>query len=62
MVFDAGMGSPRRSRAELRVWQVRTMMVFNLFNLILGFIVLVVEVIKTALELATTAPSQVRVE
>lgn len=56
------MGSPRRSRAELRVWQVRTMMVFNLFNLILGFIVLVVEVIKTALEPATTAPSQVRVE
>ncbi|XP_040825343.1 transmembrane protein 253 [Ochotona curzoniae] len=45
-------------RRAPRLWKVRTMMVFNLFNLILGFIVLVVEVIKTALEPATTAPSQ----
>ena len=35
------------------------MMTLNIFNLILGFIVVVVEVMKTALGPAPTAPSQV---
>ncbi|GAB5572669.1 transmembrane protein 253 [Prionailurus iriomotensis] len=34
------------------------MMILNIFNLILGFIVVVVEVMKTALGPAPTAPSQ----
>lgn len=37
------------------------MMLFNTFNLILGFIALVVEVAKTALMSAPTVPSQVQV-
>lgn len=37
------------------------MMIFNTFNLILGFIVVVVEVMKTALGPAPTASSQVLV-
>ncbi|XP_042535800.1 transmembrane protein 253 [Dipodomys spectabilis] len=40
------------------LWKVRAMMIFNIFNLILGFIVVVVEVMKTALGPAPTAPSQ----
>lgn len=37
------------------------MMIFNLFNLILGFIALVIEVMKTALMSAPNIPSQVQV-
>lgn len=37
------------------------MMIFNTCNLILGFIAVVVEVMKTALGPASTAPSQVLV-
>ena len=37
------------------------MMIFNTFNLISGFIALVVEVMKTALMSAPTVPSQVQV-
>lgn len=35
------------------------MMIFNIFNLIVGFIVMVVEVMKTALGPAPTVPFQV---
>ncbi|XP_004482371.2 transmembrane protein 253 isoform X2 [Dasypus novemcinctus] len=45
-------------RRAPRLWKVRAMMIFNIFNLILGLIVVVVEVIKTALGSAPTAPSQ----
>uniref|UniRef100_A0A8C5W8F6 Transmembrane protein 253 n=1 Tax=Microcebus murinus TaxID=30608 RepID=A0A8C5W8F6_MICMU len=45
-------------RRAPRLWKVRAMMIFNTFNLILGFIVVVVEVMKTALGSAPTAPSQ----
>ncbi|XP_051678577.1 transmembrane protein 253 [Oryctolagus cuniculus] len=45
-------------RRAPRLWKVRTMMIFNIFNLILGFIVVVVEVLKTALGPALPAPSQ----
>lgn len=38
------------------------MMISNLFNLILGFIVVVMELMKTALGPASTAPSQVLVD
>ncbi|XP_048211698.1 transmembrane protein 253 isoform X5 [Perognathus longimembris pacificus] len=51
-------GSHSLGRAQLAHWQVRAMMIFNTFNLILGFIVVVVEVMKTALGPAPTAPSQ----
>ncbi|ELV14127.1 hypothetical protein TREES_T100013498 [Tupaia chinensis] len=51
-------GYPRVGRAELARWQVRAMMILNTCNLILGFIVVVVEVMKTALRPAPTAPSQ----
>lgn len=50
---------PRLGKAELAHWQVRAMMIFNTFNLIFGFIVVVVEVMKTALGPAPTVPSQV---
>ncbi|KAM6202567.1 transmembrane protein 253 [Rhynchocyon petersi] len=36
-------------RRAPRLWKVRAMMILNTFNLILGFIVLVVEVMKTTL-------------
>ncbi|XP_040592645.1 transmembrane protein 253 isoform X1 [Mesocricetus auratus] len=39
------------------IWKVRAMMISNTFNLILGFIVVVTEVTKTALGPAPTAPS-----
>ncbi|KAI2570242.1 TMEM253 isoform 2, partial [Pan troglodytes] len=45
-------------RRAPRLWKVRAMMIFNTFNLILGFIVVVVEVMKTALGPAPTASSQ----
>ncbi|XP_057577290.1 transmembrane protein 253 isoform X3 [Hippopotamus amphibius kiboko] len=45
-------------RRAPRLWKVRAMMIFNTFNLILGFIALVVEVVKTALMSAPTLPSQ----
>ncbi|XP_019484310.1 PREDICTED: transmembrane protein 253 isoform X3 [Hipposideros armiger] len=45
-------------RRAPRLWKVRAMMIFNTFNLIFGFIVVVVEVMKTALGPAPTAPSQ----
>ncbi|XP_047392761.1 transmembrane protein 253 [Sciurus carolinensis] len=45
-------------RRAPRLWKVRAMMIFNTFNLILGFIAVVVEVMKTALGSAPTAPSQ----
>ncbi|XP_011932898.1 PREDICTED: transmembrane protein 253 isoform X2 [Cercocebus atys] len=48
-------------RRAPRLWKVRAMMIFNTFNLILGFIVVVVEVMKTALGPAPTASSQVLV-
>ncbi|XP_019286122.1 transmembrane protein 253 isoform X2 [Panthera pardus] len=43
-------------RRSPRLW--KAMMILNIFNLILGFIVVVVEVMKTALGPAPTAPSQ----
>ncbi|XP_037596342.1 transmembrane protein 253 isoform X3 [Cebus imitator] len=43
-------------RRAPRLW--KAMMIFNTFNLILGFIVVVVEVMKTALGPAPTAPSK----
>ncbi|XP_066199280.1 transmembrane protein 253 isoform X1 [Saccopteryx leptura] len=49
-------------RRAPRVWKVRAMMVFNTFNLIFGFIVVVVEVMKTALGPATTASSKVQLD
>lgn len=49
---------PRLGKAELAHWQVRAMMIFNIFNLIFGFIVMVVEVMKTALGPAPTVPFQ----
>ncbi|XP_005412156.1 PREDICTED: transmembrane protein 253 isoform X2 [Chinchilla lanigera] len=45
-------------RRAPRLWKVRAMMICNIFNLIFGFIALVVEVIKTALGPASTAHSQ----
>ncbi|KAM4881508.1 transmembrane protein 253 isoform 2-T2 [Thomomys bottae] len=45
-------------RRAPRLWKVRAMMIFNTFNLILGFIVVVVEVMKTALGPTPTASSQ----
>ncbi|EHB08169.1 hypothetical protein GW7_08513 [Heterocephalus glaber] len=45
-------------RRAPRLWKVRAMMISNTFNLILGFIALVVEVMKTALGPASTAHSQ----
>ncbi|XP_049985385.1 transmembrane protein 253 isoform X3 [Alexandromys fortis] len=39
-------------------WKVRAMMISNTFNLILGFIVVVIEVTKTALGPAPTGPIQ----
>lgn len=50
--------SPRLGSAELAHWQVRAMMIFNTFNLIFGFVVVVVEVMKTVLGPVPTAPSQ----
>ncbi|XP_076982647.1 transmembrane protein 253 isoform X2 [Tamandua tetradactyla] len=41
-----------------RLWKARAMMIFNTVNLILGLIVVVVEVMKTALGSAPTDPSQ----
>lgn len=51
--------SPRLGRVELVHWQVQAMMILNIFSLILGFIVVVVDVMKTALGAASAAPSQV---
>lgn len=48
-------------RRAPRLWKVRAMMIFNTFNLISGFIALVVEVMKTALMSAPTVPSEVQV-
>lgn len=45
-------------RRAPRLWKVRAMMIFNTFNLISGFIALVVEVMKTALMSARTIPSK----
>ncbi|XP_037690401.1 transmembrane protein 253 isoform X2 [Choloepus didactylus] len=45
-------------RRAPRLWKAREMMIFNTFNLILGVIVMVIEVMKTALGSAPTAPSQ----
>ncbi|XP_003474569.1 transmembrane protein 253 isoform X1 [Cavia porcellus] len=45
-------------RRAPRLWKVRAMMILNIFNLILGFIALVVEVMKTVLGPASTARSQ----
>uniref|UniRef100_A0A8C0CZP3 Transmembrane protein 253 n=2 Tax=Balaenoptera TaxID=9766 RepID=A0A8C0CZP3_BALMU len=45
-------------RRAPRLWKVHAMMLFNTFNLILGFIAFVVEVVKTALMSAPTVPSQ----
>ncbi|KAM9714440.1 transmembrane protein 253 isoform 1-T1 [Dama dama] len=47
-------------RRAPRLWKVRAMMIFNTFNLISGFIALVVEVTKTALMSAPTVSSQVQ--
>ncbi|XP_043327235.1 transmembrane protein 253 isoform X1 [Cervus elaphus] len=47
-------------RRAPRLWKVRAMMIFNTFNLISGFIALVVEVMKTALMSAPTVSSQVQ--
>ncbi|XP_021036912.1 transmembrane protein 253 [Mus caroli] len=40
------------------IWKVRAMMISNTFNLILGFIAVVIEVMKTALGTASTDSSQ----
>ncbi|KAF6352604.1 transmembrane protein 253 [Rhinolophus ferrumequinum] len=45
-------------RRAPRLWKVRAMMIFNTFNLIFGFVVVVVEVMKTVLGPVPTAPSQ----
>ncbi|KAM8935475.1 transmembrane protein 253 isoform 3-T4 [Lycaon pictus] len=45
-------------RRAPRLWKVQTMMILNIFSLILGFIVVVVEVMKTALGPAPAALSQ----
>ncbi|KAL1781016.1 transmembrane protein 253 [Sigmodon hispidus] len=45
-------------RRAPRIWKVRAMMISNSFNLIVGFIVLVMEVMKTALGPVSTSPSQ----
>nr|KAF6389205.1 transmembrane protein 253 [Myotis myotis] len=44
-------------RRAPRLWKVRAMMIFNTVNLIFGFIVVVVEVMKTALGPAAPASS-----
>ncbi|XP_036303858.1 transmembrane protein 253 isoform X1 [Pipistrellus kuhlii] len=46
-------------RRAPRLWKVQAMMILNTIDLILGFIVVVVEVMKTALGSAATASSQV---
>lgn len=55
------MSPLKLGRAELVHWQVRAMMIFNTIDLILGFIVVAVEVMKTALGPAATASSKVPV-
>ncbi|XP_021507953.1 transmembrane protein 253 isoform X4 [Meriones unguiculatus] len=45
-------------RRAPRIWKVRAMMISNTLNLLLGFIVVVTEVMKTALGPASTDPSQ----
>ncbi|XP_076787181.1 transmembrane protein 253 isoform X2 [Arvicanthis niloticus] len=40
------------------IWKVRAMMISNTFNMILGFVALVIEVMKTALGTASTDSSQ----
>ncbi|CAK7306270.1 Transmembrane protein 253 [Vulpes lagopus] len=45
-------------RRAPRLWKVQAMMILNIFSLILGFIVVVVEVMKTALGPAPAALSQ----
>ncbi|XP_028644359.1 transmembrane protein 253 [Grammomys surdaster] len=40
------------------IWKVRAMMVSNTFNMILGFVAVVIEVMKTALGTASTDTSQ----
>lgn len=54
--------SPNLGRTELAHWQVRAMMILNTFNLIFGLIVVVVEVMKTALGPAVTASSKVQLD
>lgn len=49
-------------RRAPRLWKVRAMMIFNTVNLIFGFIVVVVEVMKTALGPAAPASSMVPLE
>uniref|UniRef100_A0A8C3W251 Transmembrane protein 253 n=1 Tax=Catagonus wagneri TaxID=51154 RepID=A0A8C3W251_9CETA len=55
--FFTGIVTLELRRAP-RLWKVRAMMIFNIFNLILGFIALVTEVMKTALTSAPNVPSQ----
>ncbi|XP_006883350.1 PREDICTED: transmembrane protein 253 [Elephantulus edwardii] len=57
LVFLTGTVTFELRRAP-RLWKVQAMMIFNIFNLILSFIVLVVEVMKTALAPAPAVPSQ----
>ncbi|CAK6432460.1 unnamed protein product [Pipistrellus nathusii] len=45
-------------RRAPRLWKVQAMMILNTIDLILGFIVVVVEVLKTALGSAASASSQ----
>uniref|UniRef100_G1LIU0 Transmembrane protein 253 n=3 Tax=Ailuropoda melanoleuca TaxID=9646 RepID=G1LIU0_AILME len=45
-------------RRAPRLWKVQATMILNIFSLILGFIVVAVEVMKTALGPAPAAPSQ----
>lgn len=59
--LGVAMSPLRLGRAELVHWQVQAMMIFNTINLILGFIVVVVEVMKTVLGPAATASSKVPV-
>lgn len=45
-------------RRAPRLWKVRAMMILNTFNLIFGFVVVVVEVMKTVLGPVPIGPSQ----
>ncbi|XP_053516717.1 transmembrane protein 253 isoform X2 [Artibeus jamaicensis] len=49
-------------RRAPRLWKVRAMMILNTFNLIFGLIVVVVEVMKTALGPAVTASSKIQLD
>ncbi|XP_036895729.1 transmembrane protein 253 [Sturnira hondurensis] len=49
-------------RRAPRLWKVRAMMILNTFNLIFGLVVVMVEVMKTALGTAVTVSSKVQLD